>query len=143
MGQRTFVNSHEPNNLALTLRHQSKFQEAEQLFIDALTECTKLCGSGHLLTLRIRNNHATTLGLQSRPEAEQALREALDASTQSLGILHLDTLASNESLARLLEHQERYHEAEIMLREVLAAWKTLENTDHPKSRVQLLDCVLY
>jgi tetratricopeptide (TPR) repeat protein len=117
------------NNLALTLRYQGKLDEAEEILFEALAKCTKLLGQEHLLTLRIRTNYAIALGFQSRAGAEQALREALDASTRSLGVSHPETLASKGNLARLL--WGRYADTEVLYREIIAAWKALGGTNHP------------
>lgn len=130
MGQRTSLNPYKPNNLALTLRHLGKFDEAEQILFDTLARSTKLLGYEHLLTIKVRNNYAAVLGLPSRAHVEQVLREATEASTQSLGATHPDSLAIKENLGRLLESQGRYADAELLYREVMAVWESLGSTNH-------------
>src|SRR6202000_12480 len=57
--------------------------------------------------------------------------KALTATERVLGMLHPDTISSKQNLARLLEDRGRYHRAELMYKEVLAAWKTVGIGDHP------------
>ena len=132
--------SHTPNyhttldalhNVAVTLRHQNRFEEAEELYRLALERREKILGPDHTDTLSTLHNLAFTLSGQKRfEEAEGLYRLALERRGKILGPDHTDTLSTLHNLSFVLSDLSRSEEAEGLYRLVL---KRQENTLGPDS----------
>ncbi|MEV1073941.1 tetratricopeptide repeat protein [Micromonospora parva] len=117
--------------LAVALREQGRFGEAEVEFREVLEARSRLLGSEHPDTLDTRNRLGVVLDMQAgREEAEAQLRAVLAARMQRLGPEHRDTLNTRLSLAVVLNGQGRYDQAEAEYRELLAAQTRVLGLEH-------------
>jgi tetratricopeptide (TPR) repeat protein len=111
------------SNLALVLRAQGKYDEAEKPNRRALEGSEKELGKLHPDTLTSVGNPASVLQDQGKyDEAERLNRRALEGREKELGEQHPDTLTSVYCLAYLLQKQRRYEGAsELSTRELATA----------------------
>ena len=94
------------DTLALELKAQGKFDEAEPLFREALEVLRETLGNRHPRTLRCIG-HLGML-LKSKGDlaaAELLLREALEGRRETLGSRHPRTLLSIDNLDQLVQEQ--------------------------------------
>ena len=100
------------NNLAVTLRDQGKYAEAEAMHRHALAIRLKALGEDHPHTAHSYNNLAGTLGDQGKyAEAEAMFRRALAIQLKALGEGHPDTALSYTNLAWSLDRQGKHDDA--------------------------------
>jgi tetratricopeptide (TPR) repeat protein len=93
------------SNLAIVLRAQGKYEQAEEVLRQALGLCETVLGKEHPDTLRSINNLATVLSDQGKYEqAEEMHRQALGLSETVLGKEHPNTLTSMNNLALVLSN---------------------------------------
>ena len=148
------------NNLANVLREQGKWQQAEEMHKEVLEVRRKALGESHLDTLASMNNLALVIqkqikwhgadkwqegekwqgaekwqgepqGAEKWQEAQKLHREVLGARRKALGESHLDTLASMNNLANVLQKQGQWQEAEDLHREVLEIRRQILGEEHP------------
>ena len=106
--------------LALELKAQGMYEEAEPLFREALDVRREALGDQHLGTLTAINNLGQVLQAKGDlAAAEPLLREALEVRRETLGDRHPDTLASMNNIGLLLEAKGDLAAAEPLLREAL------------------------
>jgi tetratricopeptide (TPR) repeat protein len=90
-------------NLALALRYQGKYEQAEEMDRRALAEYEKVLAVNHPNTLTSVSNLAVILQDQGKDEqAEEMYRRALAGREKVLGVDHSDTSTSVYCLANLL-----------------------------------------
>src|SRR5262249_22507825 len=107
-------------NLALTLRAQGKYAEAEEPFRQALAILEKALPAGHPDLATSLNNLATTLHAQGQyAEAEKLYRQALAIREKALPAGHPLLATSLNNLADTLYEQGQYAEAEKLHREAI------------------------
>ena len=138
------------NNLALILQAQRKFAEAESLMVEVLALHTKLHGFEHHHTLAYANNLLSLLHVRGRcVEAQRVGRQVREMLSCMLAddhpfhfefkdLLHdigernpLNAFASN--LSTCLSESKKHSEAEVVLREVLAAQHRILGANHPNA----------
>jgi tetratricopeptide (TPR) repeat protein len=116
-------------NLAVSLRLQRKFAQAEPLFREALRKLRDEAGDLHPDTLSAA--YSLSLMLLARKsgndlaEADQILQETLKGRRQILGNTHLDTLLTLYTLGDLRLSEGRPREAEPLFREALASMESV------------------
>ncbi|KAK3938097.1 kinesin light chain [Diplogelasinospora grovesii] len=109
-----------------------KYQDAEELYRQALKLRTQVLGAEHPSTLVSMNNLALVLNSQGKyEEAETLHRQALELSAKVFGAEHPSTLASINNLASVLNSQGKYEEAETMYRQALKLWTKVLGAEHP------------
>ena len=105
----------EPPKQAPKLRHQGKYEQAEEMQRQALELQETVLGKEHPETLAGMNNLAMVLSDQGKHEqAEEMLRQALGLSETVLGKEHPHTLTSMNNLAGVLRDQGKHEQAEEM-----------------------------
>lgn len=90
-------------------------------------------------------NLAETLASEGQySDAEQLVRQTLEAERRTLGPDHSDTLVTLYSLGDLLKKEKRYSEAEKAYRETLEGRRRALGTGHPDTAATAYDlaCVL-
>ena len=91
-------------NLAILLREQGKYDEAEPLYRRALAGKEEALGPAHPDTLGTVEGLAILLKQQGKyDEAEPLYRRALAGNEEALGPVHPDTLRTVNNLALLLD----------------------------------------
>ncbi len=109
------------NNLAILYRNQGKYDQAEALYIKALEGRRRTLGEQNPDTLVSMNDLASMFEGKGDYERAQALfATVLDVRRHVLGQEHPVTLNTLASLGRVLLKQQKYAEAEPLLREALA-----------------------
>ncbi|KAF2181607.1 kinesin light chain 1 [Zopfia rhizophila CBS 207.26] len=120
------------NNVALVLRDQGKYAEAEKMHREELALSEKAVGKEHPDTLTSMSNVARALSGQGKyAEAEKMHRETLALREKVLGTEHPRTLTSMNNVALALSDQGKYAEAEKMHREELALSEKAVGKEHP------------
>src|SRR5580704_16732239 len=100
-------------NLALAIKAQGRFAEAEPLAREALTTAQRVLGPEHPLTISFLYNFAAILFEDGRlAEAEKLYREALAIQARTLGPEHPSTLITKAELSDDLFKEGQVHEAE-------------------------------
>lgn len=111
--------------------------EAEALSRRAVDIFERVQGKDHYNSMGARNTLAFTLldtGHDRKiQEATEILRSILASKEQSLGLEHLETLESMNSLALALAMQHRYDEAEKLYRITLQTSFRRHGEDHPRT----------
>ncbi|KAK0745442.1 P-loop containing nucleoside triphosphate hydrolase protein [Schizothecium vesticola] len=122
-----------------------KYEEAEQMYRQALQLYQKVLGKEHPSTLGSMNNLALVLDSQGKyEEAEQMHRQALQLREKVLGKEHPSTLGSMNNLALVLDSQGKYEEAEQMHRQALQLYQKVLGKEHPstlRSKNNLAACL--
>jgi tetratricopeptide (TPR) repeat protein len=122
------------NNLALVLRNQGKYKEAETMHRQELELSEKVLGKEHPDTLTSMNNLAEVLRDRGKyEEAEVMHRQTLGLKEKVLGKEHPDTLTSMHNLAGVLRNQGKYEEAEAMHRQTLRLKERVLGKEHPST----------
>lgn len=151
---------------ALALWGGGEYRKAEILILDVVDGYKNVLGDDHPATLSSMTSLASVLCWQGRyAEAETILRRTLERSKRVLGEQHPSTLATANDLGLVLnrlgrysevlgnEHsralssmvrsalalsaEEKFAEAEEILRRTLDIYVTIRGMDHPKT----LDCM--
>jgi tetratricopeptide (TPR) repeat protein len=154
------------SELALALWARGDYPTAEILLREIVDGYANVRGEDHPAALSSMSSLASVLCCQGKyGAAETVLRRALERSKKALGEAHPTTLATRNDLGLVLnrlgrhsevlgeEHaraltrmvkaamelsaEERYPEAEEILRQALAIYKRVRGMDHPKT----LDCM--
>lgn len=142
------------------------YREAETLILEVIDSYRNVLGDAHPSTVSSMNSLASVLYWQGRyAEAETILRQTFERSSKVLGEDNPSTLATKNEMGLVLnrlgkhpevlgkEHpralssmvksalalsaEEKYHEAEKILRQALDIYVTIRGMDHPKT----LDCM--
>lgn len=96
------------NNLAELLRMQSRFQEAQDLFEEAISIFQKHHGEDHhTVAMALTNLAILHRSQENYSEAEKLYRRSLQIREQSLGPVHPTVASLLNNLAVLLEKQVR------------------------------------
>ncbi|KAI4599640.1 hypothetical protein KJ359_001737 [Pestalotiopsis sp. 9143b] len=91
------------NNLALALRSQGKYEEAEEMHRETLERKKSVLGPEHPDTLTSMNNLAHVLHSQGKyEEAEEIYQATMKLRTEVLGPSHPSTLRTSRNLEELL-----------------------------------------
>jgi tetratricopeptide (TPR) repeat protein len=121
------------NNLALLLRAQGKYAEAEPLYRRALAIREKALDPEHPDVAASLSNLAMLLHSQGRyAEAEPLHRRALAIRERLLGPEHPDVAESLNNLAWLLHYKGKYAEAEPLYRRALVTVEKALGPEHPR-----------
>ena len=116
---------------ATYLCERAQYQQAEQLFQQAIAIREEVLGTRHPDTAASLNDLAIVYYSQSKYGlAEQMFEQALTIREQVLGPLHLDTAASLNSLALLYHSQGKYEQASPLLKRALAIRKQALDPHH-------------
>jgi CHAT domain-containing protein len=109
------------NQTAIDLYHAGRYQEAENLYQQALVIHREYLGEQHPDVAASLNNLAELYRFQGRySEAETLFQESLTILRNQLGQNHLNIALNLNNLALLYQDQGRYPEAEFFFRETLA-----------------------
>jgi serine/threonine-protein kinase len=108
------------HDLAIVVSRQSRYAEAESLVIEAIAMRRQHAGDD-LTTINFINDLGVFRGGKGDwPGAEAALRETATRARASLGPTHFATLSALGSLSIALTRQQKFAEAEAVLRDVVA-----------------------
>jgi tetratricopeptide (TPR) repeat protein len=117
--------------VALLLQNQSKLNDADVLFREALEGRRQILGPDHPDTLATLNDYAFLTSHRGElKDAEPLCRAALEGRRRVLGHDHADTLTSLNNLANLLSRLGKAKEAEQSFREALERRKRVLGPDH-------------
>jgi tetratricopeptide (TPR) repeat protein len=131
------------SNLALALRNQGKYNEAEPIHRQALALKKKVLGEEHPVTLCSINNLASLLTNQGKyNEAEPMHYQILALCEKVLGKEHPNTLNSMNNLAVLLKNQGKYDEAEPIYRQTLALREKVLGKEHQDTLISMSNLAL-
>ena len=120
------------NTLAVLYKYQSRYEEAESLYVKTLEGRRRVLGREHVDTLETMDNLATLLTAQGRlDEAEPLYREVQATHQRILGADHLQTLFTTTNLANLLYAKGELVEAESLLRQAMEGRRRVLPPDHP------------
>ena len=130
------------NGLALLYYSQGKYNEAEPLYLEALTiERTIL--PNHPKLAATLSNLALLYGLQGKySEAEPLFLEALAIDRASLPSNHPDLAKGLNNLAALYYSQGKYNEAEPLFQEALTIDRAILPPNHPDLATHLNNLAL-
>ena len=129
------------NNLAAALHHQGHLASAESLHRRVLESDTQILGISHPDTLTAMHNLAAVLAHQDPnndkdnaklSEAAELLQRALQLSRQLNGPGSPTTLRMMGQQVNILLRQEKYEQAEVLAREVLALRRDVLRAQHPE-----------
>jgi tetratricopeptide (TPR) repeat protein len=108
------------NPLAVVYTKQGKYEDANNLFTEALEGRRQIFGENHPETLETINDFGVLRREQKNyPEAEKLLRQALDGRQLKLGKNHPACFESMHELAVLYKEQSHYEDAEPLLIEAV------------------------
>jgi tetratricopeptide (TPR) repeat protein/predicted Ser/Thr protein kinase len=111
---------------------QSRFGEAESLFLEALDARKRFSGDTHPNTLTVMNNLALLYQRLGRYEEAEALgRQVLDIRTEILGESHSSTLTAVNNLALVYQDWGRFGQAEPLAQRALAMRRETLGANHP------------
>src|SRR5208282_612877 len=120
------------NSLAVTLRKEGHFAEAEKLQRQTLEIERRVLGPEAPNTLSDTIPLATTIRQESRySEAEKLEQPTVATMRRVLGPEHPYTLTATDELAQTLGKEGRYEEAEKLARETLEIQRRVLGPDHP------------
>jgi tetratricopeptide (TPR) repeat protein len=120
------------NNLATVLRDQGKYEQAEEMYRQALRLRETILGKEHPDTLTSVDNLALLLSCQGKYEqAEEMHRQTIRLRETILGKEHPATLTSIDNLAVVLNDQGKYNQAEEIHQQTLKLRKTILGNEHP------------
>jgi tetratricopeptide (TPR) repeat protein len=122
------------NNLAVVLRDQGKYEQAEEMRRQTLGLQETVLSKEHPETLTGMNNLAMVLRDQGKYEqAEKMWRQTLELQETVLGKEHPSTLTSMNNLAVVLNDQGKYEQAEEIQRQTLGLQETVLGKEHPET----------
>jgi tetratricopeptide (TPR) repeat protein len=125
---------HARRNLAVTLRYQRKYKEAESHQRQIRQDLVEVHGVDHPKTLASTSNLAVVLCDQHKYEAaESLLQGALLGCQKTLGVQHAATLACQHNLALLYLGQSNGEKAVVTIERALAAKRALYAPRYPPS----------
>ncbi|KAL8913129.1 MAG: hypothetical protein Q9171_002023 [Xanthocarpia ochracea] len=111
------------SNLALAIKRQDRYSEAEEYARQAYEINETVLGSENHLTLLTLNNLAQILVILERfDQAERMLSVVTTKYNESLGPYHAHTLSSQLNLAGVLQRTNRLEEAKLVQMDVIAAY---------------------
>jgi Flp pilus assembly protein TadD/nucleoside phosphorylase len=120
-----------------------KYQDAEELYQQALELQVKVLGAEHPSILASMNNLALVLRSQGRyEEAETIHRQTLELTTKVLGAEHPSTLASMNNLALVFGSQWKYEHAETIHRQSLELKTKVLGAEHPDTLASINNLAL-
>lgn len=120
------------NNLALALRSQGNYAEAETQLREVIKLKEKVLGRENPSTLSSRNNLAATLHGQGKyPEAETQYREVIAEQEEMLGPDHPNTLNSLFNLALCLKAEMKLDDAREYARCAAEGATRVFGANHP------------
>jgi non-specific serine/threonine protein kinase/serine/threonine-protein kinase len=123
--------------LAVSLDKQSRWEEAEGQYREAVAVMSRAVGEDHERVLRFKVRLAMNLAGQRRyEEAEPVCRSAVEGLRKSLGGDHPDTMSGLAQLGTILSWLGR-PEAEEVIREAVEALRRTQGSDAPRSVVAL------
>jgi tetratricopeptide (TPR) repeat protein len=125
-------------SLTAVVAERGNSRQAEQLYLQLLSDQQRVLGGDHLETLKSRHDLAWVIAQQGRYEdAEQLYYQLLDDEHRVLGDDHPETLRSRYRLAWVIADQGRAGEAEELNRQVLAVQRRVLGEDHPDTLATL------
>ena len=114
---------------------QGKYEEAEELYRQALKIDEKTIGKDHPEYAIQLNNLAGVVKARGRyEEAEELYRQALKISEKTIGKDHPDYAMRLNNLASVIKDQGRYEEAEKRFRQALELSNRILGSDHPQTK---------
>ena len=120
------------NNLAVDVKAQGRFPEAETLYNEALEIGRATIGTGHPDYATRLNNLALVVKAQGRlPEAEALYREAREIDRATIGTGHPEYAKHLNNLAHCLLAQDRPTEARPLWEQALEILQATLPADHP------------
>jgi len=120
------------DRLASVAQDQGRYEEAEELFRQALEIDEKTIGRDHPDYSTRLNNLAVAVRAQGRyEEAEELYRQALKIDEETIGRDHPDYSTRLNNLAVAVRAQGRYEEAEKLYRQALIIDEKTIGNDHP------------
>ncbi|KAL8697682.1 MAG: hypothetical protein Q9224_002191 [Gallowayella concinna] len=118
------------SDLAIVVKNQDRYGEAEDYARKAFEMNQELLGPEHPQTLTSLNNLANIVGrLERYPEAESMLATVVAVYEKILGSSHHDTLSSKLNLANVLRDQRRLEEARTIQMEIVATCERVASED--------------
>jgi ABC-type cobalamin/Fe3+-siderophores transport system ATPase subunit len=120
------------HNLANMYLAQGNYGEAEKLFRETLQVEQRVLGPEHPDTANAMTTLANTIRFDDlrSAEAEKLYRKSLEIELRVLGPDHPYTTRTQEGLANVLSAENRYAEAETLLRQILIVRQRLLNLAH-------------
>ncbi|KAH0543886.1 hypothetical protein FGG08_001787 [Glutinoglossum americanum] len=119
------------SNLAKTLGHQGKLEEAASMKKEVLEKRKRILGEEHPDTISAVGNLAVTLGAQGKlEEAVSMINKVLEKRKRILGEEHPETISAMGRLASMLGRQGKLEEAASMKKEVLEKRKRILGEEH-------------
>ena len=121
-------------NLAVLLTELGQFEEAASLFEDALNHSRLVRGDNDPVTIAVMNNLAVLfIETAEYSRSSPLLISVADWQKKHRSPLHLDTLLTENNLARSLEGEGKLIEAEATYRQVVRQLTSEYGLDHPKT----------
>lgn len=129
--------------VALTLRAQGRYTEAEPALLRALHLQEQALGVHHSTVATLLNVLALLYWQQGTYEqADGLFRRALHIREQTSGMYHPETAITLNDLANLLRDQGKYAEAESLHQRALAIREQVLGPDHPQTASSLNNLAL-
>lgn len=129
------------HNLGYLYNSQSKWNEAEEMYLHALKGCEKMFGAEDIKTL----STVTNLGLVYRnkidlKKAEEVLLRALTGYEKIMGAEHIKTIGAGNNLGVVYLEQNKLEKAEDMLLRALTGYEKTWGVE--ASMLPMLDTIL-
>ena len=126
------------NNLTLMLKEQGQYEEAEDLYRQALEIDEQTIGKNHPNYAIDLNNLAEVLGVQGKyQEPEKLYRQALAIAEKTIGKEHPHYAGGLNNLALVLQAQGKYEEVEGLFRQALKIGEQTIGKEHPSYAIRL------
>lgn len=126
--------------VASYLSDRARYQEAEPLFLEALSIQEQWLGSEHLDVATLLNGLATLYKEQGKfAEAEQFYQRALPIFKKQLGSESLEVARVLHNLATISHHQGKFAEAEQFYQRALPIFEKQLGPEHPTALTNLAE----
>jgi tetratricopeptide (TPR) repeat protein len=129
------------NNLAVLLKEQRRYPEAESLYRQAIeinktpfgTDHPRVVAAAYNNLARLLNEEGALVlnGQDKFAEGESLIRQAIEITEKALGKEHYTIAFEYSTLALLLENEHKYAEAESRFRRAIEIGKKTLGEDHP------------
>jgi len=117
--------------LSEAVGEQHRWVEAEALAREAVRRADRTLPEKHEATLGARLALAWVLAFTGEPDTESLLRPLIETLDTVHGLNHPDTLAARHLLVEFLCGQQRFEEAAVLAKDLLALREATRGPEHP------------
>jgi len=131
------------SNLALTLMHEGKYQDAVDVLEPRVPACEKIFAPEHISRLIFMSNLATSYQrLKQYDKAESIMRSAIEARERKTGPDDAELLTTRSNLYTVLMDAKKYDEAASVIADVVERAKRVLGEKHQTTLVAMNNHVI-